>query len=311
MGQSRCFVRLGIAWGLLSALALAASLGCCASRYRYCGDLHTEHDAGIAPGESQIERGRQAPVLDAVGWVVGVPAKIIMLDHRVSNHNVSQETETRLQEYLACNELDKVKVRINEYDPWGEWKRLTRNESVGWPLRYTFGTLSVVEYTLLPGRVFGGDAYNPFTNTVNLYSDVPAIAVYEGAYAKDYAQREYKGLYAVARVVPGVGMVCHDAHASSDAIEYFRENGTPQDIKGGYRAVYPAYALNASEPIASVTGLTIVLPAVAAGHVVGQIQAAAVSEKEAADGPRKEGIAPYNTAGASPELAAGSTFSHR
>jgi hypothetical protein len=263
-------------------------VGCTAAPYRYCGDLHTERDTGIAPGECQVERGRRAPVLDTVGWVVGVPSKIIMLDHRVNNHSISPETETRIQEYLTCNGLDKVKVRVNEYDPWGEWKRLTHNESVGWPLRYTIGTLSVVGYTLLPGRVFGGDVYNPFTNTINLYSDVPAIAVYEGGYAKDYAQRQYKGLYAVAAAVPGVRIVCHDAHASGDALAYLQENGTPQEIKEGYRTVCPAYALNGSGPLAALTGVPLVLPAVAAGHVVGQVQAASVNDKDPREVPCAE-----------------------
>ena len=53
---------------------------------------------------------------------------------------------------LAVNELDQVKVRINQYDPFGEWQRLGANRSVSWPVRYSLGTLAVVGYTVLPGR---------------------------------------------------------------------------------------------------------------------------------------------------------------
>lgn len=180
----------------------------------------------------------------------------------------------KLQEYLAANKLDRVKVRINQYDPMGEWNRLADNKSVGWPVRYTAGTLTVVGYTLLPGRVFGGDRYNPFTNTISVYSDVPAIALYQGGRAKDYAQREYKGLYAVAYAVPGVGMFCHDANASRDAMGYLQETGTPAEIREGYRSVCPIYAVDAIDPIAAVTGVPLVLPAIVAGHVVGQCKAA-------------------------------------
>jgi hypothetical protein len=288
MGQSPYYMRAKDAFACLWAVVLVLCAGCTSGPYQYRGDLHTECDAAIAPGESQIVRGRPAPVLDTVGWVVGVPAKIVMLDHRIDNHNVSPETEMRIHEYLACNGLDKVKVRVNQYDPWGEWKRLNHNESVGWPLRYTFGTLSVVGYTLLPGRVFGGDVYNPFTNTISIYSDVPAVAVYEGGHAKDYAQTRYKGLYALACGVPGVRVVFHDAHASSDALGYLQENGTPQDIKEGYRTVCPAYALNASGPLAAATGVPLTLPAVAAGHVVGQVKAASVHDHQPPDLPAPE-----------------------
>jgi hypothetical protein len=200
-----------------------------------------------------------------------------MLDHHVNNHDISPETEAKIQEYLAANRLNKVKVRLNEYDPLGEWNRLVDNKSVGWPLRYTFGTLNVIGYTLLPGRLLGGDWYDPYTNSISLYSDVPALAFYEGGLAKDYAQREYKGLYAVAYAVPGVGLLCHDAHASADAMGYLRENGSPPEIKEGYRAVCPAYAVNATEPFEAIVGVPLVLPAALAGHVVGQVKAASVT----------------------------------
>ena len=269
--------RVWAARGLLSALALGWLVGCSATPYQYGRNFHTQDDAALQPGEKQIERGRSMPVLDALGWVVGVPSKVIMLDHRVNNHDISPETEAKIQEYLAANRLGKVKVRLNEYDPRGEWERLVHNESVGWPIRYTFGTLNVVGYTLLPGRLLGGDRYNPYTNSISLYSDVPALALYEGGLAKDYAQRQYKGLYAVAYGVPGVGLLCQDAHASADAMGYIRENGSPPEIKEGYRAVCPAYAVNATEPFDALTGMPLILPAVLAGHMVGQVKAASVT----------------------------------
>jgi hypothetical protein len=239
--------------GLLGAIALLAAGGCAVPPYRYGGDYRTELDVPLKDGEAQVERGRRAPVIDAVGWVIGIPSKVVMLDHRVNNHDVSPETEAAIHEYLAANDPDKVKVRVNEYDPGGEWGRLVRNKSVGWPLRYTFGTLSCLGYTLLPGRVFGGDRYNPFTNTINIYSDVPALALYEGGHAKDFAQKEYKGLYAVAHGIPVVGM-WHGAQASADAIGYLQANGTTEQIKEGYRSMRPAYAIDMSNSLSGLTG---------------------------------------------------------
>jgi hypothetical protein len=268
----------------LLAILLAVVSGCTPVRYQYAGNFHTEHDAPLKPGEAQIERGRPAPVLDTVGWVIGIPAKIIMLDRHVDNHDISPETETAIGEYLARNDLDRVKVRVNQYDPGGEWRRLVHNESVAWPLRYTVGTLSVVGYTVLPGRVFGGDGYNPFTNTISLYSDVPSLALYEGGYSKDYAQREYKGLYAVGHIVPGVGL-WQDVQASGDAMRYIQENGMPQDVKAGYRSIYPSFALHATEPFSACTTAPIVLPALVVGHVSGQVRAACIDDTETSQKP--------------------------
>jgi hypothetical protein len=271
----------------LWALALISTMGCATTHYRYGGDYFTDNDGSLKPSESQIERGRRAPVLDAVGWIVGLPSKIIMLDHHVNNHDVSPNTELSIKQYLACNGMDKVKVRINEYDPCGEWGRLVRNKSVGWPARYTIGTLTVVGYTLLPGRVFGWDGYNPFTNTISLYSDVPTIALYEGSHAKDYAQREYKGLYAVSRVVPGIGL-WQDYKASNETMSYITENGTAKNKKEGYRTICPTFAFSACEPFVALTGAPLVLPAVVTGHVVGQVKAASIDESGVPDTPGPE-----------------------
>jgi hypothetical protein len=264
---------------LVLAIVAVTTLGCAATPYRYGGNFCTNNDAPIKPGESQIERGRRAPVIDAVGWVVGLPAKIIFLDHHVSNHDVSPDTELSIKQYLACNGMEKTKVRINEYDPCGEWGRLVDNKSVGWPIRYTVGTLTVAGYTLLPGRIFGWDNYNPFTNSISIYSDVPAIALYQGGHAKDFAQRQYKGTYAAARIVPGVGL-WQDSKAANDAISYIYANGNAQNQKEGYRAICPAFAFSASEPFSALTSVPLVLPAVAAGHVVGQVKAGSIDNRD-------------------------------
>jgi hypothetical protein len=222
-----------------------------------------------------VERGRPAPVVDAVGWVVGLPGKLWMLDHRVANHDISFKTEAALQEYLDVNGLDQVKVRLNEYDPAGEWDRLVHNESICWPVRYTIGTLSVVGYTVLPGRIFGCDDYNPFTNTIHLYSDVAPIGLYLGGHAKDFAQRERKGCYALGYVVPIVN-ICHQTRAANDAKDYLRVYGSSDEMKEGYRAICPFYMARCTMVIDAATGIPIKLVAIPVGHAVGQIEAARV-----------------------------------
>jgi hypothetical protein len=48
---------------------------------------------------------------------LGIPAKLILFDRRVENHRVSEETEAAIAAYLQSNELDSVKVRLNQYRP--------------------------------------------------------------------------------------------------------------------------------------------------------------------------------------------------
>ena len=221
-----------------------------------------------------IERGKPRKVLDAAGWVFGIPSKIILWDRRVENHRVSATTEGTIAGYLADNELDHVKVRINQYAPLGDWQRLRRNQTVGWPLRYTIGTLSVAAEAVFPGRLLGGDHYNPWTATIHLYSDVPAIALHEGGHAKDFARREWPGLYAVAFGLP-ISELYPEAIATGDALAYAERMDDESLVAEGHRILYPAYGTYVGGAAGQVAGMTIGLPlyagAVVAGHAAGRM----------------------------------------
>lgn len=121
-----------------------------------------------ATRDEQIERGKPRPVIDGLGWFFGIPGKIVLWDRRVENHDISAVTELAISDYLDDNQLDHVKVRLNQYAPLDDFRRLTKNKTVGWPYRYTIGALSVAGEAVFPGRLFGGDHYNPFTATVHL-----------------------------------------------------------------------------------------------------------------------------------------------
>jgi len=259
-----------------------------------------------ATRDNQIERGKPRPVIDGVGWFFGIPGKVILWDKRVENHNVSSETEDAMAEYLADNELEHVKVRINQYKPLDDWKRLTKNRTVGWPYRYTIGALSVAGEAIFPGRLFGGDHYNPWTATIHLYSDVPSIALHEGGHAKDFTRRDLPGTYGLVAGLPFVNL-WPEAIATGDAIAYAEKQGEPELEKETYRILYPAYGTylggNVAELLVAPIALPIYAGTIVAGHVAGRTKAAGVSEKTnapewssadalAADAERAHGVEP-------------------
>jgi hypothetical protein len=180
-----------------SIFVLIVISGCASVPYQYGVDLEGSDVLGLRPDEPQIDRGNPHGFLDWVGHnIVSLPIKIILFNWDVANHDISKETEEILKQYLADNGLHNVKVHLNDYAPGGQWRRLVKNRSVGGFWRYTFGVLSVTIYTILPERFFagliGGDSYNPFTNTIHLYSDHPAVVLHEAAHAKDFADEEDK-----------------------------------------------------------------------------------------------------------------------
>jgi hypothetical protein len=226
-------------------------------------------------GQPQIQRGTRRPIIDGVGWVVGIPSKLLLWDRRVDNHHISDETETQLAAYLSTNDLSNVQVRINQYHPWDDWRRLFRNDNVGLGWRCTVGAISVLGETVLPGRIIGGDHFNPYTNTIHLYSDVPAVALHEGGHAKDFARRRWPGTYGVLYLLPVVPLH-HERVATNDVLAYLEENGSSQDQAAARRILYPAYATyvgGAAGQFFVPWSTPLYYSSVIAGHAIGRYSA--------------------------------------
>lgn len=262
---------------VVAAALLLGACGCASVPYRYGAAAERPPTSILRPGEDQIERGRPVKLLDDIGWIVGIPSKILLLDSRVDKHRISPETEAALAVYLARNDLTAVKVRINEYAPGAEWSRLFRNRDVGLGWRLTLGLITTTFYTVFPGRVFGGDHYNPFTDTINLYSDHPAIALHEAGHAKDFARRTWKGSYGAVRILPIIPLH-QEAIATGDTVGYLRIEEQPDEERAAYKILYPAYCTYIGGEYARwVPGAQwVIYAAVVPGHIAGRIQASRV-----------------------------------
>jgi hypothetical protein len=273
---------------LLSSLLLLFLLagGCATLPYQYSAAREDVELPEFGPAGTQIDRGKPVAFLDGVGhYVVSLPSKLILLNWEVDNHRISPETEALLSDYLAANHLSEVKVRLNQYAPGGEWRRLVANREMPGFFKYTLGAISTSLYTIMPGRFFGGDNYNPYTNTLSIYSDLPAVVLHEGAHAKDFAaqSRNFRGWYAMMRILPLVPL-WQEAEATGDAVGYTIEEKLTEEQKDSYKILYPAYATYIAgeglrwvplEPwISYAAQLAVAVP----GHITGRIKAAMVEE---------------------------------
>ena len=262
------------------ALALTAlcwigmASGCASGPYQF-GALRSLPPNARERSEVAVCRGRPNAVVDSVGWVWGIPGKILLWDRRVQNHHVSEETEIEVCQYLESNGLQDVRVRVNQYDPAGEWQRLVANKSVGAGWRYTFGTMHWLGYTLLPDRVFGDDTYNPYSNTLSIYSDVPALAVREAAYAKDVHNRKLPGTYAVVQDFSPLTL-WHQTLATQDALGYYQVAGDLQQRQEAYDILSPQLGMNLGGVVDNRVG---VVAGAVVGHVVGRVKSAALTDQ--------------------------------
>jgi hypothetical protein len=228
----------------------------------------------LRDGQPQLQQGTPRKIIDATGWVFGIPDKLLLWNRRVDNHHIGPRTESVIGEYLAVNGLDTTRVRLNQYAPGDDWRRLVRNKRVGPLWRYTFGTVATLYETIIPGRIFGGDHYNPFTDTIHLYSDVPAIALHEAAHAKDFARRKYKGSYAAVYCIPGVPLY-HESLATGDALAYSQIYTTVDEQKEAYNVLYPAYGTYVGSAMGTAApeyANPLYYGSVVAGHVWGRVR---------------------------------------
>ena len=281
--------------------------GCATTPYPFATHGETDLTLKLRDDEPQFERGEPNKWVDGFGhYFFSLPSKLILLNWHVNNHDVGPEVEQAMQDYLWANGLCNLKVRLNQYAPGGEWQRLSRNREMPGFWRYTFGAISVGFYTIFPERLFagfpfigGGDHYNPYTNTVSIYSGVQPIVLHEGGHAKDFASqynRTWKGFYAALRAIPLVGIpftLWQEAVASNDALSWELAVGDSADSKAAYRILYPAYGTYIGGSASEIAGYLIdgwILYAiqygvVVAGHVTGQTRALFVRE-------RPEGLEP-------------------
>jgi len=277
---------------LFTILALVAvagmSTGCATSPYRYGVDYESPKTYHMPEGEEQIEIGRPNKVLDAMDWIwpYSLLGKLMLWNRKVDSHQISDETVEAVRAYLAKNEMKDVKIRFNQYAPLRDWRRLVRNKAAGGGYRYTFGVFMWLNSTLNPfggiGRINGGDHYNPLTDTVNIFSDIPAVALHECGHAKDFAGRKWKGTYALTTGYVPFLTLYPEAKATGDAVGYLRAEGMLEGEKAAYKILYPAYTTYIMGeslpfvPTGPVLGLAYQPAGIVFAHIFGRAKAATV-----------------------------------
>ena len=258
----------------IGALWLFTVLGCTTTPYRY-GQFHDAPSGSDASSSVVIERGTPNKTLDRIGKIVGFPARILPMNSKINDHHIAPETEEKLTTYLERNDLTDVTVYVNHYDPKEQWQKLHENKLIGAGWRYTIGSVSVIGYTLLPGRIFGGDRYNPFTNSLYLNSDVSVIALREAAYAKDVHSRKLPGTYAVTQEFPFVGL-WSDSRAVRDVIGYAHAEEDWETEQQAYKVLFPQMGVESTSIggtfLSSVWwgGPVLAASGAAVGHVTGR-----------------------------------------
>lgn len=246
-------------WAAGLALCLALTTGC-ATTVPYTGQ-------GPHP---QLERGAPVLPIDFLGNVLSLIHKLLLFTWKFNSHSISPATEDTLVRYLGNRSqpaLQDTKFRLNQYRPVQDLSRLIHNPHIAWPYKIFPGLFTTLfTDVLLPGRLFPwGDYYNPFTNTVHLYSNHPAIALHEAGHAYDFSQQRWKGTYAFLRLLPFVDLY-QEFKATDEAIDYLIIAQDRTNELKAYKVLYPAYGMYVGQYIFFPFGYIALI----FGHIYGR-----------------------------------------
>lgn len=275
---------------MLTSLGLLL-FGCASAPeiYHPTEERYVKDQIEMADGSPQLERGRPVAVLDGFNhYVLSLPTKLLLLNWRIQDHALSERNERILERYLELNQLHSVKIRHNQWAPIDEWHRMWSNDQVGLGYRATLGMVTWLRYLLFPDRVFGGlplpfvgggDHFNPFSNTINVFSSDLGVLLHEGGHAKDYVRHRAKGTtFVLLRLLPGIDLF-QEAVASQDAIQFLYCIAEDEEELRAYATLIPAYSTYVAGYFSG--GLMVTLPIVGAGHLIGRGQAMARGRESA------------------------------
>ncbi len=281
-------------WVLASLFVIC---GCVRDSYQFGLGPNVASDSGFqqAPLSNPVSVGGEHPRLDRVENVVQWPGKIVRKLFRRKEPTPQKIEADRLQslelaeQYLQANELEDIQIDVRRYEPAEQWERIQQNPRVSPFWKATGGTLSWFRYSLLPGRVFHTNQFDPFSNTLSLNSTKPTRAIYETAVAKQYRRQPMLGTYAVLQYVPLLP-IAHHAAATSDVLTYARVT----DQESLEHELYPtAYAKLGSVTVAEALSLTplsagspfyagplIRITGAATGNVIGRTQVKRIKQSD-------------------------------
>jgi hypothetical protein len=259
---------------LLSISALLA--GCAQAPYQY-GNFAVNSEM---PQKVVVERGGSHKVIDRISDAISWPRRKLFPE-LPDRREISPETLEQVAEYLDKNELTDVHVSVRDYRPRDQWRRLRDSRVVPPLTRYTLGPLSVINYTLFPGKLFDVNGYNAYTNTLYVNADTPALLVHKAAFAKNVRNRKLPGAYVAAHGLPFVH-AWPEIEAMHDVVGYAKAEQNWSLETETYEEIYPRVGSQA------VVGAGVFLPvwwaipavSVAGGFAGGAAGKAALARRE-------------------------------
>ncbi len=207
-----------------------------------------------------VTRGKKNKIVDTLRGFFTWSQKLLYWNRTVGSGELHEDAEIATKLALVDGDSASTHISINEYNPKIIWQRTFQNDKTSILTKLTFGTIYALVYTVIPGRLlYGfGDQYNPFADTVILYSDNLDLALHEAGHAVDFSEKQKKhlgpGLYTLARVFFPI-MLYQEAVATGKAFKFTAEHGASEDLKSSYALLFPAFGTYLAASIFTANGM--------------------------------------------------------
>jgi len=214
------------------------------------------------------------PLCRVASYALNVPFKALFLSTKIGALP-REEAQKAVKAYLETSDLESAVVRMGHSRVGEDLKRLFFDKNVRKSRSFIGRLLFGLPRTLLGSlatKLLRLDDYNPFTNTVHIYSNVQALARKQLARAKFFQDKKMPTLHALAGYVPHLNI-----HQDYKVGRIAREAAPENERSQTGRYLVPDYALglgalaSAGLLAAGLTsaGLLAIPVAVAAGHILG------------------------------------------
>ncbi|MEK6901325.1 MAG: hypothetical protein AABX37_03220 [Nanoarchaeota archaeon] len=217
-------------------------------------------------GTNTVEYGLDDALSRAASFVGSMPTRAVLASAKVAGYP-REETQQDIAAAIPQLGLENTTVRLGYSRVLHDTYRLFTDEKlkdISLVGRVLLGVPTTMITGLL-GKLTRLDYYNPFTKTVTVYSDVPAIARHELGHAKDFQSGKYPSLYALAR---GILPITWYQELKASWIAH-RSLGAEQKGQTG-RYLMPAFATYLFPAAQYVAGIAF-LPFMLGAHVMGNV----------------------------------------
>lgn len=128
---------------------------------------------------------------DTVGKVMAVPTALAIGQERALDFYKKPDIEKVRARFAKIKDdprLANVKVRLGYADPVDDVRSLFKRKDISMPMKYLRSLGAIPSAVLAPMRA---DHYNPFTDSISVFGDMPEIISHEIGHAQDFNRSKH------------------------------------------------------------------------------------------------------------------------